>query len=192
MDNYDITGSGKRRMEEEWKAFFHSYYDALFRHACRMLKNETEAEDIVQEVFVSLWDKQIDIKNTDYLSGYLYRAVTNRCLNFLRDQKRMDERLEQWKRDAEEEASEMEFDSAVREEVIRRLQQLIAELPDGRRRILELSMEGLSGEEIAGKLNISITTVKQQKYRAYQFIREHLGKYWGLVFFILEGTGKIL
>ncbi len=182
----------KRRDEKNWRVFFHGYYDALFRHACHILQNEEEAQDIVQELFIALWDNHVDIENTEYLSSYLYRSITNRCLNHLRNQKRMDERLERWKQEADEEASAEEFDSAVHEEVISRLQQLIAELPEGRRMILQLSMDGLSGEEIAQKLNISITTVKQQKYRAYQFIREHLGKYWGIAFFIFEGAGKIV
>lgn len=186
------NGSSSRRDEKNWRVFFHGYYDALFHHACRILQNEEEAQDIVQELFISLWDNQVDIEHTEHLSGYLYRSVTNRCLNYLRDRKRMDKHLEQWKREQEEEAGEEEFNSAVHEEIIHRLQQLIAELPSGRRLVLQLSMEGLSGEEIAQKLNISITTVKQQKYRAYQFIREHLGKYWSIAFFILEGVGKIL
>lgn len=176
-DNELIIGINQKS-ERTWKFFFNSYYDSLYHHAYRILGEEKASEDVVQELFISLWDGHLKLENEKILSAYLYRSVTNRCLNYIRNKNREDARIMQWAVDNDDNAGEAEFSSAVREEVLRRLQDLIVRLPESRRKIVQLSMEGLSGEEIARQLGISITTVKQQKYRAYRFLREHLGEHW--------------
>lgn len=192
MDDKDLLKRINRRDEHAWREFFRSYYDSLFRHALRMLEDEKEAEDVVQELFIALWNNGISLGEKDSLSGYLYRAVTNRCLNKIRDQKRMNEHSAKWKEEEDDEASETEFASAVREEVMRRLLELIELLPEGRKAVLKMSMEGMSGEEIARQLGISITTVKQQKYRAYRFLRDNMGESWIIAYFLLKISEKIL
>lgn len=170
--------------EHAWKLFFNSWYDSLYRHAYRILGEEKVSEDIIQELFIYLWDASTALENEKVLAVYLYRSVTNRCLNHIRDRNREDVRIARWmaENDDGEEASEAEFSSVVREEVYRRLQDLIGQLPQGRKKIVLMSMEGMSGEAIAKELGISITTVKQQKYRAYNFLRQHLGEHWGILF----------
>ena len=192
MDDKDLLKKVNRKDEQAWRVFFRSYYDSLFHHALRILEDEKEAEDVVQELFIALWNNGIMLGENDSLSGYLYRAVTNRCLNRIRDQKRMNEHLAKWKEEAEGEASEAEFASAVREEVMRRLLELIELLPEGRKTILKMSMEGKSGEEIARQLGVSITTVKQQKYRAYRFLRDNMGESWVIACLLLEGAKNFL
>lgn len=192
MDDKNLLKKVNRKDEQAWRVFFRSYYDSLFHHALRILEDEKEAEDVVQELFIALWNNGIMLGENDSLSGYLYRAVTNRCLNRIRDQKRMNEHLAKWKEEAEGEASEAEFASAVREEVMRRLLELIELLPEGRKTILKMSMEGKSGEEIARQLGVSITTVKQQKYRAYRFLRDNMGESWVVACLLLEGSKNFL
>lgn len=192
MDDKDLLKKVNRKDEQAWRVFFRSYYDSLFHHALRILEDEKEAEDVVQELFIALWNNGIMLGENYSLSGYLYRVVTNRCLNRIRDQKRMNEHLAKWKEEAEEEASEAEFASAVREEVMRRLLELIELLPEGRKTILKMSMEGKSGEEIARQLGVSITTVKQQKYRAYRFLRDNMGESWVIACLLLEGSKNFL
>lgn len=192
MDDKDLLKKVNRKDEQAWRVFFRSYYDSLFHHALRILEDEKEAEDVVQELFIALWNNGIMLGENDSLSDYLYRAVTNRCLNRIRDQKRMNEHLAKWKEEAEGEASEAEFASAVREEVMRRLLELIELLPEGRKTILKMSMEGKSGEEIARQLGVSITTVKQQKYRAYRFLRDNMGESWVIACLLLEGSKNFL
>ena len=192
MDDKDLLKKVNRKDEQAWRVFFRSYYDSLFHHALRILEDEKEAEDVVQELFIALWNNGIMLGENDSLSGYLYRAVTNRCLNRIRDQKRMNEHLAKWKEEADGEASEAEFASAVREEVMRRLLELIELLPEGRKTILKMSMEGKSGEEIARQLGVSITTVKQQKYRAFRFLRDNMGESWVIACLLLEGSKNFL
>lgn len=188
INNELITGINQKN-ERAWKTFFNSYYDALYRHAYRILGEEKVAEDIVQELFISLWDSAAQLENEKALTVYLYRSVTNRCLNYIRDKNREDLRITRWMNEngEEQETGDAEFSSVVLEEVLRRLQELIASLPEGRKKIILMSMEGMSGEAIARQLGISITTVKQQKYRAYSFLRQHLGNHcWNVLILLFS------
>ena len=160
-----------------WKEFFDSYYGALCNHCSRIVPERSAVEDIVQEVFIKIWDGNVVFENENALSAYLYRSVTNNALKYLRDTHVEEERLQQWC-EAEQDMSEDEFSSVVQEEVLRKLRELIDQLPAERRKILLMSMEGMKGEEIAEQLGVSINTVKQQKYRAYKFIKERLGDCW--------------
>lgn len=171
--------------EKAWKELFDSYYEALCNHCYRIIPEKMTVEDIVQEVFIKLWDGDVFFPNEQALSAYLYRAVTNNALKYLRDMNVEQERLREWQ-EVEQNMTEDDFSSVVREEVLRKLRELIGKLPEERRKIILMSMEGMKGEDIAERLGITINTVKQQKYRAYKFIKEQLGDAWivAMLFFL--------
>lgn len=169
-----------RKEPKAWEEFFNSYYEALCNHVYRILSDEKVAEDVVQEIFMKLWDGKSIFENEKALTCYLYRSVTNNALKYLRDRDSENEKLRLWS-ESEFELSEEDFSSVVREEVLRKLRDLINRLPEERKKIVLMSMEGMSGEEIADRLGVTIHTVKQQKYRAYRFIREQLGDCWTVV-----------
>lgn len=171
--------------DKVWEELFNSYYESLCNHAYRILLDESVTEDIVQEVFVKLWDGRAVFENEKALTVYLYRSVTNNALKYLRDRDVEEARLKLWS-EVEQEMTEEDFSSVVREEVLRTLRELIELLPEERKKIILMSMEGMSGEEIATQLGVTIHTVKQQKYRAYKFIKEQLGSYWSvaMIFFL--------
>ena len=108
----------------------------------------------------------------------------------MRDRNVEEERLKHWFEEEGEMSANVpinkfeqeNFYSVVREELFRKLRELIDRLPEERKKIMLMSLEGKSGEEIACDLNITIHTVKQQKYRAYKFLREQLGQYTSLLF----------
>ena len=168
-----------------WKELFDAFYEPLCNHCFRIVPERMTVEDIVQEVFISLWNGTLFFANEQALSAWFYKSVTNNALKYLRDKNAEEEKLREWQEVAEN-MTEDDFSSTVREEVLRKLRELIDRLPEERRRIVLMSMEGMKGEEIAEKLNISINTVKQQKYRAYKFIKEQLGGHWAvaLLFFL--------
>lgn len=164
---------------------YDSYYEALCNHCYRIEPERMTVEDIVQEVFIKLWDSVVRFPNESALSAYLYKAVTNNALKYLRDRNAEQEKLREWQEVAEN-MTEDDFSSVVREEVLRKLRELINLLPEDRRKIVRMSMDGMKGEEIAERLGITINTVKQQKYRAYKFIKERLGDSWvvAVLFFL--------
>ena len=185
-DEYTRLIYGVNRKDEKvWQELFDSYYESLCNHAARILLDDQVTEDIVQEVFVNLWNGTAVFENEKALTVYLYRSVTNNALKYLRDRNTEEARLRLWS-EVEQEMSEENFSSVVREEVLRKLRELIDLLPGERRKVILMSMDGMSGEEIAAKLGVTIHTGKQQKYLAYKFIKQELGKYWivAMLFFL--------
>jgi len=170
----------------DYKAFetlFISYYPALCKYARLYVPSKEIAEDLVQDLFVKIWEQPSILSINISLGGYLSRSIYNNCLNYvLRKHKRsinldifttnkLKELLTASAED-EPETSLMlsELDSAIKKAVER--------LPSECCKIFLLSREkGLSHKEIASELNISENTVKVQIYRALLKIREALSDY---------------
>ena len=162
-----------RKKEEAYKEMFYSFFDSLANHAFRILGEEAVSADIVQEIFIHMWKSSVVFEDKRGLITYLYRSVTNNSLKYIRDRNARDRRLKEWETDVGT-FSEPEFSSISEEEIVRRLRKCIRNLPEGQREVILLSMEGISGQDIADKLGVSITTVKKHKYRAYKYIREKM------------------
>ena len=146
-DEYTRLIYGVNRKDEKvWQELFDSYYESLCNHAARILLDDQVTEDIVQEVFVNLWNGTAVFENEKALTVYLYRSVTNNALKYLRDRNTEEARLRLWS-EVEQEMSEENFSSVVREEVLRKLRELIDLLPGERRKVILMSMDGMSGEE---------------------------------------------
>lgn len=179
----DLTRGINKKDEKAWKLLFDSFYIPLCRHSLRIVQDDDAAKDVVQETFIRLWNNDVIFENNKGMIAYLYRAVSNNSLKYLRDKNTEEEQLKKWQE--ENELSEEYFSSVVREEVYRKLGDLLNRLPEERRKIMLLSLKGMSGKEIAQTLGITIHTVKQQKYRAYKFIHANLDKNWFILFVIL-------
>lgn len=178
-----ITGIN-RKEEQAWKILFDAFYVPLCHHSLRIVQDEDAVADVVQDTLLNLWNSKISFNDGKGMIVYLYRAVTNNSLKYLRDRNTENEQLKKWQENQQELSKEY-FASIVREEVYRKLRMLVDELPAERRRIVLMSLEGLSGEDIATQLGITIHTVKQQKYRAYQYIRAHMDKYGAYLLMLL-------
>ena len=105
-------------------------------------------------------------------------------LKYLRDKNVDNQRLQRWSKE-QDDVEDVDFYQAVEEELIRKLHVVIDQLPEQRKNILLLSIDGLTVQEIADQVNISINTVKTQKKRAYVFLKENL-KQSLLLIYILE------
>lgn len=178
-----ILAGINQKDEKAWKVLFNSFYGPLCHHAWQILRDDQIAADVVQETFIRLWNSDICFKNDKGMVTYLYRSISNNSMKYQRDREIETRQLKEWYE--QEEMSKEEFSSVVREEVARKLRELLNRLPKNRREIVLMSLKGLSGEEIATQLGISIHTVKQQKYRAYKFIRAHLSDDLYIMIFFL-------
>ncbi|MFW6370778.1 MAG: RNA polymerase sigma-70 factor [Bacteroidota bacterium] len=154
-----------------FEAVFRAYYPFLCLYATQLLKDSSAAEEIVQELFVNLWEKKENIHVDTSLKNYLYRSVKNRCLNYVRHSKIKEEyfRIAQ----AEQINPEEDFESQA--ELMQKIESSIASLPEKRREMFILSREeGLKYREIATRLNVSIKTVETQMGLAIKSLREML------------------
>ena len=193
-DKIDTIVAGVNRKDEKmWGDFYDRFYTALCVYVSKILPVPDAVEDLVQDVFISVWEGKRTFSDIKELTNYLYRACYNNTLLYIRNNQIHDSILsslaEECRQDedmidtilnslAEEESVEDEdmiYALTVKEEIIRQLYCYIEELPSEQRRIILMRIEGHTWEEIAERLEISINTVKTQKTRSYKFLRERLG-----------------
>ncbi|TWV15726.1 RNA polymerase sigma-70 factor [Bacteroidaceae bacterium HV4-6-C5C] len=150
---------------------YNEYYKALVIYAANFLATTDTAEDIVQEIFATIWEKKISFISLQSLKTYLYNSTRNAALNYLKHQNvetgYIQYMLDTYKEITEEDTNE--------EEVYRILFKSIDQLPPRCHEIFVLHMEGKKNEEIAQALGLSIETVKTQKKRALQSLKRQMG-----------------
>lgn len=155
---------------------YRRYSKAMFNAALRITGDYAEAEDVLQESFLSAFRELSGYKGDSSFGAWLKRIVVNKSINCLRQRRLQLVPLEDFHHDAapaeataphaSEEADEMQY----RADVLRRC---IQELPDGYRVVLSLYLlEGYDHLEIAGILGITESTSKSQYSRARQRLRE--------------------
>jgi len=167
---------------KEFEVFFRANFQAATMLAFRYLDDPGLVEDIVQESFIVLWEKQSEIyRNQEDLKRYLFVTVRNRTISYLRSIKIKHVELETSLTQAEEDDDELYSD----EELAIRISKAIQKLPVKCREIFLLAYsDGLSYKDIAEKLSISKNTVKTQMVIAYRILRQELkGPHMALLFF---------
>ena len=163
----------------EFKIEFDRNYLPLCMYALRILKNKDEAEDIVQQSFVSVWELLKTGKEIDNIKSYLYKSVHNRCIDRLR-------KLNTENTDSIEEISEYvaedDIDTSERDAI---LWAAVENLPEKCREVFLLSKrDGLSHKEISEKLNISVKTIENHMTKAFTRLRDALQPKGRKVFFL--------
>jgi RNA polymerase sigma-70 factor (ECF subfamily) len=163
----------KKGDEKAFEKLFRHYYPHLCLYATQILKNASAAEEIVQELFVRLWEKRKETEVETSLKNYLLRAVKNQCLNYIKHSQIKNEYSRKILAENEPVSTEYDFESQT--ELFRKIEESISELPEKRQEIFRLSrQEGLKYREIATKLNISPKTVETQMGLAIKTLREKL------------------
>jgi len=154
--------------------FFRQYYAALCFFANSILYDEEAAKDLVQDCYVKLWDSHTIKERADTVKSFLYAAVRNKCLDFLRKKKVMDKaELQLIKNNTD---SDFEyFDEVAFAEMIREIVGHIEELPSNMQKVFKLYyIEGKKYKQIAKELHSSPEAVRKQKTRALTIIRQKL------------------
>jgi RNA polymerase sigma-70 factor (family 1) len=163
--------------ERALELLFKTYYAQLCRFARNMLKDSTQAEDMVQDVFMKVWDKRNQINITTSLKAYLFMAVRNHCLNALKVNER-----KFWMDESMEDDSRLSADNMINElsakSLSERINLAIDKLPAKCRQTFQLSrFDELSYKEIAETMNVSVKTVENQMGKALAFLRTNLDSY---------------
>ena len=174
-DKDDLIVAGVNQKDKGiWRDFYNRYYAALCSYVEKILFLTDAVEDLVQEVFISVWEGKRTFSDSRELTNYLYRACYNNALLYIRNHQIHGSILNGLPQEEDFEDEEMLYALTVKEEAIRQLYFYIEELPAEQRRIILLRIEGHSWDEIASRLGVSINTVKTQKSRSYKFLREKL------------------
>lgn len=161
--------------EVAFATLYDRYWPILFRQARRLLQDEDEIRDVLQDTFATLWEKAYTIEPTISLSAYLHALVRNRILNMFLRSKVKDKYLASLAHFSDQVEASADF--AIREkQMAQRIEEEVNQLPKKMREVFELSRkDSLSYNEIAGKLHISQNTVKKQISNAIRQLRLKLG-----------------
>ena len=165
-----------------FEALFRQYYPSMCVIAGKLVANREVAEDIVQDVFIRLWEKrtQTSLQATTFKS-FLYVAVRNLCYNYLRDKKKTIDFSQ-----IELPDKQLSFqEQLIQEETYRLISNAIAELPVQSGKIMRLALEGKQNKEISEILGIAVTTVKTLKYNALKMLKNSLKGYFPVLLYIL-------
>lgn len=167
---------------------FHKYGSSLFSFVVSVLKDESDAEEVVQDVFLKIWEKRKDLDSSLSFKSYLFTIALNTTKN--RYRKKL--QAEKYKQDLALELNfnqTSDFDAVEYRNLLDYVDKIIERLPPSRREIFILSKkDGLKNPEIAKLLSISEQTVKNQLVSAMKFLRSESvrdGNELGLLFFIL-------
>ena len=180
MEYRQFLDGVNRKEDKAWVELYDYFYAPLCCYSAKIMGNDQMVEDVVQGCFVKLWLSTVCFEDIKVITAYLYRAVYNAALNFVRDQKRSKKAHEVWMGQVVSDESDA-VEMALEEEAITRFYTVITRLPEQQRDILLRSMKGERVRDMAEKLGISENTVKTQKKRAYAFVREQLGDVWMVI-----------
>ncbi len=140
--------------------------------ALKILKNAQEAEDLTQEVFVSLWHRNTYNPARGSLSSYLIVMTRSRALDKLRSRFSRNKFLERWRQTTTQSFSRSAFEQVDLWDSSQHVQSALAQLPEQQRKILEMAYyQDLSQSEIAKTLNIPLGTVKTSARQALKKLR---------------------
>ncbi|WP_421918528.1 RNA polymerase sigma-70 factor [Marinifilum sp.] len=169
--------------EIDFKKVFDSYFPSLCVFTNKFVKDEDLAKDLVQDVFVKIWNKSVEFESEKSMKVYFYLAAKNNCFDHLKRQKRIG-----FTQELNEEVQiedDYVVNEIVREETYRQLEGAIDLLPEKAREVVRLNLHGLTNPEIAEELNVSINTVKTHKLLAFRKLREIFGEQY-VVFLLVE------
>lgn len=164
-----------------FESFFESFYVYLCQISFSYLKDLDASRDIAQDAFIYFWERRNEIYSIHSAKLYLYKYVKNRSLNYIRNTKLRTNIIE------ERQSNEVAFeDNQIEQETYRLIYSAIKTLPPQGKKIIEHSLDGLSNNEIAIEMNISVNTIKTLKKRAYIKLREEIKRNFLITLFFIR------
>lgn len=167
----DLIDRCKNGDERAFQALYKLYAKAMYNVSFRITAREEDAQDAVQESFISAYRNIQHYRGESSFGAWIKRIVVNRSINIIRSR-----RTELWPEDDRFDVEEQESPEVYRENLsVDRIRGAIMNLPDGYRSVVSLYLlEGYDHEEIASILGISESTSKSQLNRAKARLREQL------------------
>ena len=156
---------------------YKKYSKKVFKFGYSILKSTEESENLIQDVFLNLWENRHTVKNDSSIKSFVFTITYNSAISVLRKKAREEKFIEYLKslQELHEEPvnSEIEFN-----ELSDKLDKIINKLPQRQKEVYQLhKIEGLTYKQIAERLNISVNTIENHMAGALKTIRKNLGNY---------------
>ncbi|WP_207424818.1 RNA polymerase sigma factor [Desertivirga brevis] len=173
-NDYEILSLIKQGDRLVYEGFYKKHYKTLHILAFSYVKRHEIAEEIVNDVFINIWNKAADIAINQSFKSYIVRSVANASINYIKKEKVYAEKQEKYTRWTENTLS-LEEDMEEKELVLLRLEKALDLLPPQCKKVMMMSrFEKLKQQEIADRLNISIKTVKNHLTYGFSKLRDTL------------------
>jgi RNA polymerase sigma-70 factor (family 1) len=159
---------------DAFKLLYDRYNKKIYYFSLRYLCSAEEAEELVQSVFISIWEHRKSLDESLTVKSYIYRSSVNYIYNYLK-KKAIRTRFIESELQKDEIFSNQTWDQVLLHDLEKSINGVIESLSPQQQKIFRLSRyEGLSHEKIAKELDLSVRTVENQIYRALSIIRERL------------------
>jgi len=190
-DDLQLTTAIAQQDKKAFEALYKKYYQQLFAVAYRYVEHVQIAEEIVHDVFITIWNKGEQLNIQYSMKSYLFKSVVNTSLNFIKKEKSEHAKKEAYIAVQDEATINNEIIDAD-EILLKNLEHALELLPEKCRQVMYLSRFGkLKQQEIATQMDISIKTVKNHLTYGFQKLREHLQKHKQLSVTLLLMLTKI-
>ena len=169
----------RRLRKSDTSAFefvYNKFREKLYYFTLGYLHSSAESEEIIQNVFVSLWENRDSLREGHSLSSYLYKITVNQVYNHIKHEAVRQKYFEQMSTLDPAEGEDVQHNFIITD-MQNLIDKLMESMPEKQQFIFKLSkQEGLSNNEIAQRLGLSVRSVENQIYRAMKFIRTKLQK----------------
>lgn len=183
--NSQMISDFKRGDEKIFKKVFDHYYPALLLFIVKLTGSREEAEDISLRAFQALFNRCAGFETEINIKAFLYISARNSGLNYLKAKQYEKERLRKFTQQMSDDTF-LEFEFGIKQGVVAAISKAIEELPAECRKVFKmLYYEELTPAEIADLLNITVSTVYNQKSRALNALRMKFSENAMIVFWLL-------
>jgi RNA polymerase sigma-70 factor (family 1) len=178
----------KEGSKEAFRTLFDTFGPKIHAFAKSYLKNDADAEELLQEVFLKLWEIRASLDSTKNIKSFLFKICVNLIYDLIR-RKNIEQAYLDYSGQNYPSFGENTWHEVIYNDMLNNLEKLVAAMPEQCQRIFRLSKEeGLSNDEIAAQLNLSKRTVENQLYRSVSFLKEKMvtGYLPAFLFFFLH------
>lgn len=184
FDEKQLISRLKNNDQKAFDEIFNCYYSRIYHLAYHFLHSREEAQEIVQVVFIAIWENRLQIDANKSFPAYIQSIARHTIYNQLKRAVYRQRFIDYTMREAEAETGFTE-DNYQYKELQEVIENAIAEMPPRRREIFYLSRsKGLSYKEIAHKLSITESTVNTQISKSIEFLRKKVQEFGAFLFII--------
>lgn len=178
----------KEGSKDAFRSLFETFGPKIHAFAKSYLKNDEDTEELIQDVFLRLWEIRASLDSSKNIKSFLFKICVNLIYDLIR-RKNIKQAYLEYSGQNYPSFGDNTWDEVIYNDMLNNLEILVCAMPEQRQRIFRLSKEdGLSNDEIAKQLNLSKRTVENQLYRSISFLKEKLGtgSLPALLFFFLH------
>lgn len=157
-----------------FELLYNRYKKKLYYFSLRYLEDTTDSEELVQMVFISIWEHRKTLDNSKSIKSYIYKSAVNYIYNCLKKKAIRNKYLEHEMLQPESSVNQT-YEQIFYNDLERRIDSILSSLTQQQQKIFNIRRsEGLSHEEIARRLELSVRTVENQIYRVKKILKEKL------------------